>query len=718
MKLNRDLLGLIALAVLLSLPCSSLLAEPAAYHRPVFLPGGHSFVVMRTTEDGDWELFLADLGGTLGRRLTWHDGWDGYAARSADGSRIVFDRSDEEYGGLYSMDLVTGEGDWLLRSDGPDVGGSAFAPDDQSIVFVSKSDDKRDIYRLWFKDGRREQITSSPLSEADPVFSPAGDTLAYSVRIDDELSALEVLDLASGTVRRILTLRGNAYGLAWGPKGSVLYFNADSDGDQELFQLTMGGEAAVQLTSNEEADHLPSVSPDGRSLLFTSQREGPEAVFVLDLESGQQRRLDLITQTEIDAPVTAFVNVRVLTMAGMSSIDDGVVLVRAGKILGVGPRSRLAIPPNAHLIDGQRGTLLPGLIDAHVHIRSANNLRFYLARGFTTVRDMNGNLSKTLEARELVDAGEILGARVVAASRTVLAEPFRNYPAPRTADEARAVATKAKDAGFDLIKVFRLGRVPFVALMEQARTLGIPVAGHVPNIGLDDPTTTVGIPFEVILESGMASLEHILEVAKAGTADLHDENELRRLAKRIAKAGVPVGTLAVSALNNNRLKLDRDSLLREKREQIVAMFGEEGLESARSIDTTSWEVVPEEVVHRVIRVFHRAGVQLILGTDSHSPSILAGQAGLDELELLVAAGLSPRAALETATVSAADALGLGSELGTIEVGMRADLMLVSGDPTIDIGVLRNPLGVVAGGRWLDRKTLDLLSYAAVLHGGR
>ena len=412
----------------------------------------------------------------------------------------------------------------------------------------------------------------------------------------------------------------------------------------------------------------------------------------------------------------AFVNVNVVTMEDEAVIANAVVLVRDGRIEAVGNRDAVAIPHGAQRIDGGGGYLLPGLIDGHVHMRNVNALRFYLAHGFTTVRDMNANLSKTLAARELVEAGELLGARVVASSPTMLAGPFRDYPAPVTAVDGQALVHKFQEQGYDLIKVFRVRRDAFLGLMEEAQAQGMPVAGHVPSIGLDDPETFDGISFDEVMRSGMTSLEHILEVALAGTGGVEHADRLPHVAAQVAASGIAIGTLAGAALTKNRLKEDREGFLREEGAHIRAMVGERGLEAVEAIDTSPWDVVPETTIHSVIRTFHRAGVRLVVGTDSHSPSSLAGETGLAEIELLWASGLTPFAALRAATRDAADVLGVGTDVGTVEVGKRADLLLVGGNPLVDPTALRDAVGVMTSGRWLDRADLDLLMQAAILEG--
>lgn len=128
-------------------------------------------------------------------------------------------------------------------------------------------------------------------------------------------------------------------------------------------------------------------------------------------------------------------------------------------------------------------------------------------------------------------------------------------------------------------------------------------------------------------------------------------------AREVAAAGVPVTTIVASALVNNALASNRSAYLRGHRENIRALRGDGGPAAAQAMDTTGWEVVLEASVRRVIAASHDAGVPLVVGTDSHHSTLPGGDAGLDEMDILVAAGLTPYEALRAATIVAAEVLG-------------------------------------------------------------
>jgi Tol biopolymer transport system component len=113
------------------------------------------------------------------------------------------------------------------------------------------------------------------------------------VWIDDEHSAIELLDLDTGETRRLASAAGRMYGNAWAPDGSFLLYNDDSDGDQEIYSIPSTGGHPRKLTDNDVPDHLAMVAPDARSAVYTSETDEGEQVWMLDLESGRSRRLEL-----------------------------------------------------------------------------------------------------------------------------------------------------------------------------------------------------------------------------------------------------------------------------------------------------------------------------------------------------------------------------------------------------------------------------------------
>jgi imidazolonepropionase-like amidohydrolase len=376
----------------------------------------------------------------------------------------------------------------------------------------------------------------------------------------------------------------------------------------------------------------------------------------------------------LDPTATAFVDVRVVTMDGVVH-EHGTVVVRDGLIAAVGAAGEVGVPLDARVVTGEDLTLMPGLVDMHVHL-NASTVADYVAHGVTTVRNMWGfaNLPFVMDR---VRRDELTGPVVLSASNGIDGNP-PSWPEalvledPRDADE---LVRRQKEAGWVAIKLYqRLRGDVYEALLEAAKRHGIPAVGHVPTAS----------SVEVALAGGQASIEHMGGYERAlsgvgaiglgGWTDVHAER-MEEWAARTAQAGTSICPTQVIFATVTRNAGDRADLVK-------------AMENRRLM----------------IGAFHRAGVRLLAGSDAGVGGTVAPGAGLlEELELLVAAGLTPEAALAAATSSAADFLHREGEFGRIRAGLRADLLLLHGDPRVDITAVRRQAGLMLRGRWIQRQ---------------
>jgi len=359
--------------------------------------------------------------------------------------------------------------------------------------------------------------------------------------------------------------------------------------------------------------------------------------------------------------VLAIVGANVVTMVGGSVLADQTVVVRDGRIEAVGPRAGVEVPPDAERLEAQGAYLLPGLIDAHVHLLRSD-VDSYLRAGITTVRNMWGTPGVAALRAEAA-AGAPLPTIFSAGpgiDGSPAVWPYTELPA--SPSEAADVVTRHVADGWDFIKVYdRLSPASYDAVVNRARELGVAVIGHVPR----------GVPIGRALDRGQASIEHLTGYALAvGGWAASDRRRFAPLARATAERGVWVcpTLLVVAALSSQQAPAESAAVVQNRR--------------------------------ALVRALYDAGAPLLAGTDAGIGIVRPGTALAGELEELVAAGLPPIAALRAATVSPARLLGVGAELGTIEVGKRADLVLLNGNPLADITRLRAPLGVVLRGLWL------------------
>lgn len=394
---------------------------------------------------------------------------------------------------------------------------------------------------------------------------------------------------------------------------------------------------------------------------------------------------------------------------------DTTIVVREGRIAAVGPSSETTVPPAARVIDGGGLFVIPGLWDMHVHALWERGvpetfLPLFVVHGITGVRDMGGTLGVLAEARRALAAGEIVGPRLVAAGMIVDGpEPVHaevSLAVETREDGRRAVQTLAA-AGVDFVKVYTLlPAAGFEGVLAAAAERSLPVAGHVP--------ASVG-PIEAAA-AGMASVEH--GMSELGGFCGPDEPAA---CEPIFAAFRRYGTYQVPVLAIER-KWSKEEMAGDPRlrylPRVVLDYWFDGRLPIPSATTgvPGRAELPEEIW--LTGALHEADLSILAGTDAGVPFSLPGWSLHDELELLVAAGLTPVEALTAATRGPAELLGRTADLGTVEAGKRADLVLLRADPLQEIRHTREIEAVVLDGELLDRAALDrlLAEVAAIVEG--
>jgi len=408
-------------------------------------------------------------------------------------------------------------------------------------------------------------------------------------------------------------------------------------------------------------------------------------------------------------------------------LRDRSVLIEDGVIRAVEPRGVLERAGHETL-DGTGRHLVPALADMHVHWWDPADWVLFAAAGVTTVRNMAGApLHLELDGR--VRRGELPGPRVVTASPVVdgMGEDGESiWPGAQLLvhpEKAAALVDRYARDGYRQVKAYSWLRLDVLeALGRAAADAGLPLVGHCPE----------GVTFEQAMAAGMRCFEHLLGIERghlpAGTrlelrrrparspAELRrllaavpriDLDAIRRLAAAMASAGVwncPTLVLTTSArdpgaaLADPRLGLERPATAASwawAASSADPLLGR--VQAARS-----------EMLARVVSVLREEGAPLLAGTDSPNPYVFQGSSIHDELDALVAAGLTPAEALRCATTEAARFLGEADAWGTVAPGLRADLLLVAGSPLDDLACLRDPDAVLANGYRLCREDLRRL----------
>lgn len=436
-----------------------------------------------------------------------------------------------------------------------------------------------------------------------------------------------------------------------------------------------------------------------------------------------------------ETPVTAFVNVNVVPFDRERVLAGQTVIIRDGRIAEIGAAERTKVPAGAVQIDGRGKYLMPGLADMHVHLfpgagqpddLASQQLQLFLANGVTTIRNMIGK-PEHIALRDRVAKGELLGPSIYTAGPPLLGN---NVPTP---EDAERVVAEQKKAGYDLMKVHEgLSPETYAAIVAAAKRVGIPLAGHV--------TATVGL--KRALDAQQSSIEHLDGYLQALVADDSpvkptssqvvlgpvlehiDESKLPALVAATRKANVyndPTLTLFELVVSDAK---PEDYLQWPEMQYIPAKMREN---FAKQKQSTLGEPAPAaerqrylNLRNKVMLALHAAGAKLLVGPDSPQFFLVPGFATHRELASFVEAGLSPYQALEAATRNPgeyfAEIMKTRRDFGTVEVGLRADLLLLDANPLQSVANLSKRSGVMVRGRWLPESELrKMLENVAALN---
>lgn len=434
-------------------------------------------------------------------------------------------------------------------------------------------------------------------------------------------------------------------------------------------------------------------------------------------------------------------NLTVIPMNGQPARAGRTVVIADGHIVSVDSAGTTDVPDGAQVVDASGKFLIPGLWDMHVHTSREGRARhfwpLFLAHGVTGVREMGSYLDTLLFWRAELARAPLAGPRIIWSSPMFDGAPasWKHGIALSSPAEARAMVDSMHALGFDFIKVYvRLPRDVYFAIAEQAALRRMPFAGHLPDridlleaaaAGQHSLEHDAGIYFACV--PGAAALLDSVYSTRDAAARGPLEQRLGRLlldgfdgevCARIYRALAGEGTSIVPTLAVQRgYTFVRDSaMLHDSRLDFVppALAERWTADAAEAAANTSPErlALNEEMFRRFTRLvgaMHAAGVRVLAGTDASDESFVYAGASLhDELGMLVESGLSPAAALASATSGPADYLGLSDSLGTVEPGQIADLVLLDADPLADIANTRRIHAVIRGGRYIgpeDRERL-------------
>lgn len=629
---------------------------------PVLSPDG-SVLVFEATGD----VWIRDSESGPARPVRDGAGFEWLASFSPDGRRVAFVHSLLGRQSLEVFDRETGRVRTLL--DGGRYVYTAWSPDGRRVIFSSPSG----VVAVRVVDGETERLTDRPMGR--PHMSGDGRYLYGTV---DDVVYRVSLD-GPGDPEPITRLSGAATEAIVSPDGRWLVFGRDFG----LWVAPLGArpveEADIRQLSSDGEENF-SMSADGSAVVYAAGNR----VWRQPLDGGPRQEIPVrLTLPHPVPPPVLLRGVRVLDYASGTFGTETDLLIDRGRIRRVGAVGAPGIPADAVVLDAAGRFAIPGLFDMHVHASSAN-LTPFVAYGVTSLRDVGGTVDWM---SALADRSEATDGPVPRLFHTgdVLRGQYSHTEA-----NARDCVRRWKNGGAQFIKLFNtLPRPLRAAVTEEARSLGLPVVSHGTNVA------------EIVegVSAGYISLEH----TSLSSRFYDDVNGL------FAASGTRwTPTLGIREGSALLLRFEPERLTDPK---LRAFFPQGRIDGAQR---DSWvRSVPDKLLNGLLTELlagvgaaHRRGVRLLAGTDADAcPECFEGVSLQWELELLVRAGLTPLEVLRMATLDAAATVGAEDNLGSLEVGKLADIVLLDADPLQDIRNTQSIWRVIKNGWVFDPETL-------------
>lgn len=412
----------------------------------------------------------------------------------------------------------------------------------------------------------------------------------------------------------------------------------------------------------------------------------------------------------------AIENVTLLSLASGAVPQAGMSVVISGeRIAAIAPTAATTRPEGCAVVDGRGKWLLPGLADMHIHFLSfpipelpitpEQMLTPYLANGVLQALDMAASPESNI-IRDAIATGEY-PAPFLATAAMIDGVPAMRPGAREiaTPEEAEGVVRQLAAEGFDFVKVYSRLDVPvFVAVLAAAEEAGMRVIGHLPGMRKH--------AVEEVLLPGFAMIAHAEELSflakDKSDAEIANFVELMQENNTAITSTLYLDEQILAQTIDPAILAETEGLPYVHPVELMLWFEQNSYRDLKSPERIAMLEALTEFNLRLVGELAKAGVPVLAGTDaSFIPGLAPGFALHHELAALVRAGLSPRQALEAATVVPADWLGVLEDRGTVEAGKRANLLLLDADPLADIRNTRQIAAVVIDGQLFDRQQLDL-----------
>ncbi|RRA99808.1 amidohydrolase family protein [Larkinella rosea] len=427
-----------------------------------------------------------------------------------------------------------------------------------------------------------------------------------------------------------------------------------------------------------------------------------QAVFAQELVSNRQREIVLKS-------------VNVIPMDQERVLENQTVVVKDGRITGLGAAGKVKYGKDALVVDARGKYLTPGWAEMHAHVPPVDEIEpmkdvlvLYLANGITTIRGMLGH-AKHLELRSKINSGEILGPHFYPAG------PSFSGQTVKSAEQGAQMVRDQKAAGYDFLKLHPgLTKETFPAIARTAKEVGIPFIGHVSfNVGA-----------WMAIDAGYSSIDHLDSFIEAITpgSDTLVEQETGLFGSWIGyRADPALIPKLVKGLHDKNIRLVPTEALAERwlsPQPASAFANDPEMKYMKASEVQNWMNTKNnynnnpkfskehaekyiDMRRKILLACQQNGVDILLGSDAPQVLNVPGFSIHHEMKFLVGAGLTPYETLRTGTVNVASYLKK-PDAGTIKTGNVSDLVLLNGNPLNDISQTKNIEGVMIGTNWLSK----------------
>ncbi|MDE0827715.1 MAG: amidohydrolase family protein [Vicinamibacterales bacterium] len=386
---------------------------------------------------------------------------------------------------------------------------------------------------------------------------------------------------------------------------------------------------------------------------------------------------------EMTPGLQAFVGGRLIDGTGAAAIENGVLVVRDGRIEAVGTSDSVTVPADAEQIDVSGRTLMPGMVNAHGHVNNIEGLDqvdyteaqverqlgLYARYGVTTVFSLGGDGPESMTVRDRQESTDLAQARIYVAGNIVTG------PSP---EEAREQVADVAASGADVVKIriddnlgsgTKMTQETYQAVIEAAHEHGLKLTAHM--YYLEDA--------KGLLEAGADLLAHSVR-------DVAVDDELVTLLRETGVCYCPTLMREVStfAYESRPDWFDDEFFSKEVDPAVIAALDSEAWRERSSSASAQTYKAQLEVAKANLKTLSDAGIPIAMGTDTGPAARFQGYFEHGELALMVEAGLTPMQAIVASTSSAAQCMEVDADLGSLEAGKWADFLVLGANPLDDI----------------------------------